>query len=86
LKCSATFHTLAGTVFCANPKQRELSWYMLFFQHPEAEELLAADNWALMRQLWGKNSNEQEMQDYIDALSQPGACSRSDLVTQQMCC
>uniref|UniRef100_A0A383VB90 AB hydrolase-1 domain-containing protein n=1 Tax=Tetradesmus obliquus TaxID=3088 RepID=A0A383VB90_TETOB len=62
-----------GTVFCANPKQRELSWYMLFFQHPEAEALLAADDWALMRQLLGKNSSEAKVQDYIDALSQPGA-------------
>lgn len=46
---------------------------MLFFQHPEAEALLAADDWALMRQLLGKNSSEAKVQDYIDALSQPGA-------------
>ncbi|WIA31215.1 hypothetical protein OEZ86_001213 [Tetradesmus obliquus] len=62
-----------GIVFCANPKQREPSWYMLFFQHPEAEALLAADDWALLRQLLGKNSSEEEVQDYIDVLSQPEA-------------
>jgi hypothetical protein len=65
-------------VLCANPKQRELSWYMLFFQHPEAEELLAADDWALLRQFMSKNANEQEVQAYIDALSQPGGVTVDD--------
>ena len=32
-------------------EQREKSWYMLFFQFPEAEQLLAAADWKLFRNL-----------------------------------
>jgi hypothetical protein len=45
---------------------------MLFIQQPEAEALFAADDWALLRQLFGMNADEAQMQAYIDALSQPG--------------
>jgi hypothetical protein len=67
------FQCVAGTVFSAHPKQRKLSWYTLFIQQPEAEALFAADGWALLRQLFGMDCNEAQMQEYIDALSQPGA-------------
>jgi hypothetical protein len=60
-------------VFSAHPKQRELSWYTLFIQQPEAEAPFAADDWALLRQLFGMNADEAQLQAYIDALSQPGA-------------
>jgi hypothetical protein len=68
-------------VFSAHPRQRELSWYTLFFQQPEAEALVAADDWALLRQMFGLNANEAELQAYIDALSQPGALSRPVIKT-----
>ncbi|MBW3557630.1 MAG: alpha/beta hydrolase [Actinobacteria bacterium] len=51
-------------------EQREKSWYMLFFQFPEAEQLLAADDWKLFRQLLREDG---DMDSYLADLSRPGA-------------
>lgn len=51
-------------------EQREKSWYMLFFQFPEAEQLLAADDWKLFRQLL---RDDGDMDRYLEDLSRPGA-------------
>jgi pimeloyl-ACP methyl ester carboxylesterase len=51
-------------------EQREKSWYMLLFQFPEAEELLAADDWKLFREILRGNG---DMEDYLEDLARPGA-------------
>lgn len=61
-----------GTLFSANPAQRKLSWYMLLFVHPKAEEYLAANNWALARQLMA-DAKESEIEECIKVWEQPGA-------------
>ena len=50
--------------------QREKSWYMLLFQFPNAEQLLADDDWQLFRE-WTRNHAETDR--WIEALSAPGA-------------
>ncbi|HXQ15762.1 MAG TPA: alpha/beta hydrolase [Caulobacteraceae bacterium] len=50
--------------------QREKSWYMLLFQFPNAEELLAANDWQLFRE-WGRH--HAHMEHAVAALSAPGA-------------
>lgn len=39
-------------------KQRQLSWYMLFFVNPEAEELLQANDWALWKVVIGEPESD----------------------------
>lgn len=51
-------------------EQRERSWYMLLFQFSEAEQLLAADDWKLFRQLLREDG---DMDRYLEDLSRPGA-------------
>lgn len=50
------------------PLQRRASWYFLLFQLSQAEELLQANDWAVMREVLGSDTDL-----YIPALSQPGA-------------
>ncbi|MEX2236676.1 MAG: alpha/beta hydrolase [Dehalococcoidia bacterium] len=51
-------------------RQYALSWYMLMFQYPFAEEVLMRDDWKLMRE-WGGNAKDIDV--YIKDLSRPGA-------------
>jgi pimeloyl-ACP methyl ester carboxylesterase len=51
-------------------EQREKSWYMLLFQFPEAEQLLAADDWSLLHQLL---RDDGDIERYVEDLSRPGA-------------
>ena len=53
-------------------EQRRRSWYMLFFQFPEAEAALQADDWALFRALFGAAHGVDE---YVERLKAPGALS-----------
>ena len=50
--------------------QREKSWYMLFFQFPEAEALLERDDWALMRE-WA--ATHPDLERVFADLQRPGA-------------
>ena len=50
--------------------QREKSWYMLFFQFPEAEALLEKNDWALMRQ-W--SASHPDFERVFADLQRPGA-------------
>lgn len=56
--------------YASSVTQREKSWYMLLFQLPNAEQLLADDDWQLFRE-W--NRNHAETDAWIEALSAPGA-------------
>ena len=51
-------------------EHREKSWYMLFFQFPEAEQLRAADDWKLFRELL---RDDGDIDRYLEDLSRPGA-------------
>lgn len=51
-------------------EQRERSWYMLFFQFPEAEALLSADGWKLFREFM---RDDGDMDRYLHELAAPGA-------------
>ncbi|KAA6429640.1 MAG: alpha beta hydrolase [Trebouxia sp. A1-2] len=54
-------------------RQREKSWYMLFFKfRGVSEKALQRNNWALMRQLWFTDE-PQVAETYIADLSKPGA-------------
>jgi len=55
----------------ASLRQRELSWYMLYFQFEGvAEEWLRADNWQGLRDFM---RHRADVEDYIADLARPGA-------------
>ncbi len=58
-------------------EQREKSAYMLFFQSPEAEELLLADDAAGLRAMYGEWGLSPECdaatEEYVRLLTEPGA-------------
>lgn len=64
----------------AGLRQRQLSWYMLWFQFPGvAEAALPADDWAFLR-TWahpGKAADDPHVATQIADLSRPGALSAS---------
>ncbi|KAK9815769.1 hypothetical protein WJX72_009202 [[Myrmecia] bisecta] len=72
LVCMSVGHP--GSMFSAGgARQRQLSWYFLFFQYKDvAEAALQADDWALMRQ-WLSPMQKEQVDAYIADLSRPGA-------------
>jgi pimeloyl-ACP methyl ester carboxylesterase len=62
-----------------NPAQQRASQYMLMLRSAEAETLLAADDFALLRErflgrrLWRDRFTEEDRRAYLQAWSQPGA-------------
>lgn len=65
-------------------EQRERSWYMLLFQFPQAEQLLAADDWKLFRQLLREDG---DMDSYLEDLGprHRRPHRRPELVPSQPC-
>ena len=63
----------------ANPAQQQASQYMVMLRSPQAEQALAADNYALLRErftghsLWNSVFSEEDRKAYLEAWSQPGA-------------
>lgn len=55
--------------FMSSLEQRRLSWYMLFFQFPEAEELLSRDDWRLFRMAFEEGG---DVDRYVEDLGRPG--------------
>lgn len=55
--------------FPGSMEQRALSWYMLFFLFPEAEEALQRDDWRLFREAFGGGG---DLDRYVEDLSRPG--------------
>jgi pimeloyl-ACP methyl ester carboxylesterase len=53
-------------------EQREKAWYQLFFQFPEAEQLLAREDWRLLRELL---RGAGDLHRYLADLSRTGALS-----------
>jgi pimeloyl-ACP methyl ester carboxylesterase len=59
-----------------NPDQQAASQYMLLFRSPIAEQILSADDYAVLLgaiQTATATSSEEDRQRYIEAWSQPGA-------------
>ena len=56
--------------YFAEPRQRELSWYMLLFQFEGAEEWMRRDDWALLR---SGLRDPKDVDRYIADLDRPGA-------------
>lgn len=57
--------------YLATMRQRELSWYMLFFLFDgAAEQALPRDDWALLREWLGKPA---DLDRYLTDLARPGA-------------
>jgi epoxide hydrolase 4 len=62
-----------------NPAQQKASQYMLMFRTPEAEKILAANNYEELRKkvlYWGGQKSkftEEDEKAYLEAWSQPGA-------------
>lgn len=62
-----------------NPAQQQASQYMLMFRSPQAEEVLSADNCAVLQQIVLDEGirqghlNEADRLAYLDAWTQPGA-------------
>ncbi len=68
-----------GRELSANPMQQQASQYMNFLSSPQAEQLLAADNYALLRErflghhLWNNIFTEADRQAYLAAWAEPGS-------------
>jgi pimeloyl-ACP methyl ester carboxylesterase len=60
-----------------NPAQQAASQYMLLFRSPEAEGVLAADDYRALRRalrpVWDERFDETDRRMYLEAWSQPGA-------------
>ncbi len=67
-------------------EQRQKSWYMLFFQDPQAEALLRANEWALWKNLMGSKSPDNELADtQIQNMSREGALTAGKIPAKQIC-
>ena len=68
-----------GRELSANPSQQQASQYMSFLASAQAEQLLAADNYALLsgrfmgEHLWNDIFDDEDRQAYLAAWAQPGA-------------
>jgi hypothetical protein len=63
----------AGLYFAAQPlQQRAVGWYMPFFLLPGSEEALKAHDWALFRLFERQNATEEQVEAYVNRLSEPG--------------
>lgn len=51
-------------------EEREKAWYQLFFQFPEAEQLLMRDDWKLLREML---RGAGDLDRYLSDLARPGA-------------
>jgi len=55
--------------FLGTMDQRALSWYMLLFARPEAEDILSREDWRLFREWVGA---AKDVERYVADLSRPG--------------
>ena len=76
---NAPHPAIFSRLLAEHPGQQKASQYMLFFQSAEAEGMLAADNFALLRQMvlgegqpWGW-ATAADRTAYLEAWGQPGA-------------
>jgi epoxide hydrolase 4 len=56
-----------------NPAQQRASQYMRLFQSPEAEDIVSAANFRMLREAALPGRPEEEVAKYVEAWSQPGA-------------
>ena len=56
-----------------NPKQQRASQYMRLFQSPEAEEIVSAGGFRMLKEAALPGRSQQDVAKYVAAWSQPGA-------------
>ena len=56
-----------------NPKQQRASQYMRLFQSPEAEEIVSAGEFRMLKEAALPGRSQQDVAKYVAAWSQPGA-------------
>ena len=64
--------------------QRRRSWYCLFFNLPEVEELLTANNWQLWRKILEVEDPEMVERSIVD-MSKPGALTAGKRISLAAC-
>jgi len=69
---NAPHPTVFARELANNPEQQKASSYFNLFSSPEAEQVLSANNYAVMLQAFGSALNEQDRKEYLQAWNQPG--------------
>jgi pimeloyl-ACP methyl ester carboxylesterase len=69
---NAPHPTVFARELASNPEQQKASSYFNLFNSPEAEQVLSANNYAVMLQVFGSALNEQDRNEYLRAWNQPG--------------
>jgi len=59
-----------GSFFSAGLDQKRFSWYVLLFNFPGAEEVIAANNWEFLRSF---TQHHNELENWLSDLERPGA-------------
>jgi epoxide hydrolase 4 len=69
---NAPHPTVFARELANNPEQQKASSYFNLFNSPEAEQVLSANNFAVMLQAFGSALNEQDRNEYLRAWNLPG--------------
>jgi epoxide hydrolase 4 len=69
---NAPHPTIFARELANNSEQQKASSYFNLFNSPEAEQVLSANNYAVMLQAFGSALSEQDRNEYLRAWSQPG--------------
>ena len=69
---NAPHPTVFARELANNPEQQKASSYFNLFNTPSAEQVLSANNYALMLQAFGSSLNGQERENYLEAWKGPG--------------
>jgi len=69
---NAPHPTVFARELANNPEQQKASSYFNLFNSPQAEQILSANNYAVMLQAFGSVLNEQDREQYLAAWNQPG--------------
>ncbi len=69
---NAPHPTVFARELANNPAQQKASSYFNLFNTPQAEQVLSANNYAVMLQAFGSALNGQDRDKYLEAWSQPG--------------
>ncbi len=70
---NAPHPTVFARLLASDPAQQKASSYYNLFTSPQAEQVLSANNYAMMQQWFRSVFNEEDRKTYLTAWSQPGA-------------
>lgn len=69
---NAPHPTVFARLLASDPAQQKASSYFNLFTSPQAEQVLSANNFAMMQQAFGSALSEQDRKVYLAAWSRPG--------------